>query len=32
MNLFIYFTCRHPVRPVPYVEDTFFFPWCGFVI
>jgi hypothetical protein len=23
-------TCRHPLRPTPFVEDLFFFPFYGF--
>jgi len=28
MDLFALFSCRHPVRPAPFVEDAFFFIHC----
>jgi hypothetical protein len=30
MGLFAFFTCRDPIRPAPFVQDTFFFPLYGF--
>jgi len=30
MDLFLFFTCRHQVRPVPFVEDALFLTFCAY--